>query len=164
MYKKNKGEIGGIVFTIGILITLVVVTNNDDGRSFVENMNSKIVAPIQNGIVYLKNKVGSDDSFFADIDELKSENAQLKEANSVLEQSLREFENLKTQNETLTQYLELTEKYSEYSTIPGYIINKDVSNYSKTIVINIGKKDGVEANMAVIADQGLVRIRIVGYR
>ena len=50
----------------------------------------------------------------------------------------------------------LTEKYGEYKTIPGYIIDKDISNYSKTIVINIGKNDGIEENMTVIADEGLV--------
>ena len=30
------------------------------------------------------------------------------------------------------------------------------SNYSKTIIINIGKKDGVEENMTVIGNEGLV--------
>ena len=81
---------------------------------------------------------------------------ELKEKNSELEQSLRELENIKTENNTLKEYLNLTEKYGEYKTVPGYVINKDISNYSKTIVINIGKEDGVEENMTVIADQGLV--------
>ena len=52
--------------------------------------------------------------------------------------------------------MNLTEKYGEYKTIPGYVINKDISNYSKTIIINIGKKDGVEENMTVIGNEGLV--------
>ena len=75
---------------------------------------------------------------------------------SELEQLLRELENVKTENETLKEYMNLTEKYGEYKTIPGYVINKDISNYSKTIVINIGKNDGVEENMTVIGDKGLV--------
>ena len=50
----------------------------------------------------------------------------------------------------------MSEKYGEYTTIPGYVINKDISNYSKTIVINVGSDDGVKANMTVIGDQGLV--------
>ena len=36
------------------------------------------------------------------------------------------------------------------------MINKDISNYSKTIIINVGKNDGIEEDMTVIADQGLV--------
>ena len=80
----------------------------------------------------------------------------MKEKNSQLEQSLRELENIKTENETLKEYLGLTEKYGEYKTVPGYVIDKEISNYSKTIIINIGKNDGIEVNMTVIADKGLV--------
>ena len=87
---------------------------------------------------------------------MKTENQQLKNKNSELEQSLRELENIRTENETLKEYLGLSEKYGEYKTVPGYIIDKDISNYSKTIIINIGKKDGIEENMTVIADEGLV--------
>ncbi len=156
MYKNNKSGIIGIIITIVILILVVIFSNGDNGSSFIENVASNLVMPIQNGLTYLKNKIGGNSTFFTDINNLKEENKELKEKNSQLEQSLRELENIKTQNETLKEYLNLTEKYGEYKTIPGYIINKDISNYSKTIVINIGKKDGVEKNMTVIGDEGLV--------
>jgi len=41
-------------------------------------------------------------------------------------------------------------------TIPGYVIQRDFSNYSKIIVINLGKKDGIENGMTVVTDAGLV--------
>ena len=87
---------------------------------------------------------------------LKEENENLQTRNSELEEQLRELETVKAENETLKQYLNLTEKYTDYTTVPADVINRDISNYSKTIVINIGKEDGVEENMTVIADQGLV--------
>ena len=58
--------------------------------------------------------------------------------------------------ETLKEYVNLKDKYTEYTTIPGYVINKNTSNYSNIIVINIGKNDGVDVGMPVIADAGLV--------
>ena len=156
MYKNKKAEIAGIVITIIILILIVVFSNADSETSFLENAASKLVMPIQNGLTYLKNGISGNSTFFTDINNLKQENEELKQKNSELEQSLRELENIKTENNTLKEYLNLTEKYGEYKTVPGYVINKDISNYSKTIVINIGKKDGIEENMTVIADQGLV--------
>ena len=93
---------------------------------------------------------------FDRINKLKEENEQLLAKNSELEQSLRELENIKTENETLKEYMNLTEKYGEYKTIPAYVINRDISNYSKTIVINVGTNDGVKEDMTVIGDQGLV--------
>ena len=156
MYRNKKAGTIGVIITIIILILIVIFSNGDSNHSFFENVASNLVLPIQNGLTYFKNKIGRNDTFFTDINHLKEENKQLKQANSELEQSLRELENIKTQNETLKEYLNLTEKYGEYKTIPGYIINKDISNYSKTIIINIGKEDGVEQGMTVIGDQGLV--------
>ena len=156
MYKNKKAEIAGIVITIIILILIVVFSNADSETSFLENAASKLVMPIQNGLTYLKNGISGNSTFFTDINNLKQENEELKQKNSELEQSLRELENIKSENETLKEYLDLTEKYGEYKTVPAYIINKDISNYSKTIVINVGTDDGIQENMTVIADQGLV--------
>ena len=136
---------------------IVIFSNNDNGNlSFFETVANNLVMPIQNGITYIKNKISGNSTFFQDISNLKAENEQLKEENSSLEKQLRELENIKSENETLKEYLDLTEKYGEYKTIPAYIINKDISNYAKTIVINIGSNDGVEENMTVIGDEGLV--------
>ena len=157
MEREKKGGIIGIVITIVILIVLVIVSNaKSEQFSVVENFANAFVMPIENGLTYLKNKISGNSTFFTDINNLKTENQELKDKNSQLEQSLRELENIRTENETLKEYLGLTEKYGEYKTIPGYIIDKDISNYSKTIVINIGKNDGIEENMTVIADEGLV--------
>ena len=157
MYNKKKYGIAGCIIAIIVLIILFALTNIQNSKmSYFENIANKIVMPIQNGLTYLKNKVSGNSTFFTDISNLKTENQQLKEQNSKLEQSLRELENIKTENETLKEYLGLTEKYGEYKTVPGYVINKEISNYSKTIIINIGKNDGIEKNMTVIADEGLV--------
>ena len=156
MYRNRKSGIIGIIITVIVLIIIVIFSNGDKNTSFIENAASNLVMPIQNGLTYLKNKITGNNTFFTDINNLKQENEELKQKNSELEQDLRELENIKTENETLKEYLNLTEKYGEYKTIPGYVINKDISNYTKTIVINIGKDDGVEENMTVIGDQGLV--------
>ena len=156
MYKNKKAEIAGIVITIVILILIVIFSNTDSEISFLDNAASKLVMPVQNGLTYLKNKISGNSTFFTDINNLKQENEELSKRNSELEQSLRELESIKSENETLKEYLGLTEKYGEYKTVPAYIINKDISNYSKTVVINVGSDDGIKENMTVIADQGLV--------
>lgn len=156
MYRNRKTGIIGIIITIIVLILVVIFTNGENNASFFENVASKLVMPVQNGLTYIKNKVSGNSTFFTDISKLKEENEQLQSQNSELEQSLRELENIKTENEMLKEYLNLTEKYKEYKTIPAYIINKDISNYSKTIIINVGKSDGIKENMTVIANEGLV--------
>ena len=157
MYKNKKNGIIGIVITIVILIIAVILSNMQIEKfSTVGGALSALVMPVQNGVVYLKNKIQGNGTFFSNITTLKEENEKLKEKNSELEKSLRELEVIKSENEILKEYVNLKDKYTEYTTVPGYIINKDISNYSNIIVINIGEKDGIKVNMPVIADEGLV--------
>ena len=129
MYRNKKSGIVGIVITIIILILIVIFSNGEKNASFIENVAANLIMPVQNGLTYLKNKLSGNNTFFTDINNLKEENKELTKKNNELEQSLRELENIKTQNKTLKEYLNLTEKYGEYKTIPGYVINKDIINY-----------------------------------
>ena len=157
MEREKKSGIIGIVITIIILIILVILSNtNSDNLSVMENLASKVVMPVENGLTYLKNKINNNDKFFANVSELKTENESLKQKNSELEQQLREYEIMKNENEQLKQELNLSEKYGQYTTVPGTVISRDISNYSKTIIINIGSEDGIKEKMTVIADEGLV--------
>ena len=156
MRKKNTGIVG-IIITLIIIVLLVFFSNIKlENISYIENAFSSLVMPIQTGYTYLKNKIAGNTSFFTNMDNLKVENEELAQKNSELEQSLRELEMMRAENETLKEYLGLKQKYTDYETVPGYIISKDVSNYSSIFVINIGKNDGIDVDMAVIADMGLV--------
>lgn len=157
MYNKKKYGIAGIIVTVIILIILFTLTNmQNDKVSFVENMANKVVMPVQNGLTYLKNKVNGNTSFFANVNNLKDDNQKLQDKNKELEEKLRELESIKAENESLKQYLNLKEKYSDYTAVPADVINRDISNYSKNVVINVGTRDGIKTGMTVIAAEGLV--------
>ena len=157
MYKTKKRGIVGVVITIIIIVILVIFTNSNVNQlTYLQDICNVFVMPIQNGFTYLKNKISGNDAFFADMDTLKAENEELKQKNSELEQSLRELEIIKAENETLKEYVNLKDKYADYNAIPADVINRDISNYSSTIVINVGSEDGIKTDMTVIADSGLV--------
>lgn len=157
MYKNKKVGIVGITIAITVLILLVILTNvNINKFSGIEGIFGKIVMPIQNGLIHLKNKISGNSAFFEDIEKLKSENEELTKKNKQLEQNLRELEIIRSENAMLRQYNNMSEKYSEYTTVPAYIINKDVSNLSNAMVINVGKNDGIDVNMPVITTEGVV--------
>ena len=133
MYKNKKTGIIGVIITIIVLVVIVIISNiKIEDFSHIGGALSSFVMPVQNGITYIKNKFSGNSTFFSDLATIKEE------------------------NETLKEYVNLKDKYTEYTTIPGYVINKNTSNYSNIIVINIGKNDGVDVGMPVIADAGLV--------
>ena len=153
---KQSNILGGII-TLIILVLLIFLSNvQNDKLSFLESVASSVVTPIQRVFTDLKNKIQGNSAYFTDIEKLQVENEELKERNSELETQLRELESIKADNVILQEYMNLTQKYADYNTIPAYVINKDVSNFSSDLVINVGKNDGVKENMTVIADKGLV--------
>ena len=157
MYKEKKSGILGIFVTIVILIILVLLTNTENNNlTAFENATARLVIPIQNGLIHLKNKFNGNNSFFTDINNLQNENDELKKKNSELEKEIRKLETLKTENQSLKEYMNLTEKYADYKIIPADVINRDISNYSKTIVINVGSKNDIKEGMTVVGDKGLV--------
>lgn len=157
MYKTKHAGIVSTIITIIVLVLLVFLTNVDiNNLSYAQSISTAIIKPVQNGFNYLKNKISGNDAFFTDLETLRKENEELKAKNSDLEEQLRELEIIKAQNASFQEYAILKEKYSAYESIPADIIDRDVSNYSSQLVINIGKKQGVDVGMTVIAEQGLV--------
>ena len=157
MNRNKQTEILGGILTVIILILLIFLSNVEVNKlSYLETVVSSITSPIQRIFTDLKNKIQGNTAYFSDMDAIIAENAELKEINSQLETELRELEIIKAENTQLQQYMNLTEKYASYNTIPAYVINRDVSNYSSTLVLNVGEDDGIREKMTVIADKGLV--------
>lgn len=154
---KGKNSKVGIIITIILLVLLVIFTNvKNDVWGHITSPFTQIARSVQGGFYYLKNKIAKNDDYFLSVDELKKENEKLKKENEELRANNMELASVKAENKTLKEYNNLVDKYEDNTSIPGYIIQKDFSNYSKTIVINIGRKDGVEVGMTVVAEAGLV--------
>ena len=158
--KRNRQTqfLGGLI-TIIILIILIVLSNVDTTeKSFFDSLGNKLINPIQVTFTRVINKIKKNQSYYTDLEDLRSKNIKLEEENRELSEQVRELEILRSENKQLQEFMNmnLTEKYATYDTIPAYVISKDISNYSNNIVVNVGKRDGVEKNMVVIADQGLV--------
>ena len=154
---NGKNSKVGIIITIILLVLLIIfsnIKNNVWGQ--ITSPFTGIVRSAQGGFYYLKNKIKKNDDYFMSVDELKKENEQLKKENEELKINNMELASVKAENKTLKEYNNLVDKYQDNISIPGYVIQKDFSNYSKTIVVNIGKKDGVEVGMTVVAEEGLV--------
>ena len=157
MQKNKKTGIIGILITIIVLTALVIFTNiNTSQFSFVEGIANKLVMPVQNGLTYLKNKLAKNNTFFDDINNLKKENEELKNENEELKKELSELGIVKAENKTLREYANLSDEYTNYETVPAYIIDRDLSNYSETVIINVGTNEGVQTDMTVVASEGVV--------
>lgn len=89
------------------------------------------------------------------LEELEKDNSSLKVENRALKatnQSLRDVEHEVNRLRTALNYRER----SVFKLVPAEIITRDASTWWRTVTINRGKQDGIDGDMAVVTEEGLV--------
>lgn len=157
---KHKLKTKHLITMMTILCIGLIVLSLSSRFSFapVRNALGYVVVPFQNGINQVGTWMNDQKKGFQSMKSLAEENEKLKE----------QVEELKVKNSNLVQDQEeaerlralynLDQEYSEYEKIGAQVIGKDAGNWYSTFIINRGSEDGVETDMNVIADGGLVGI------
>lgn len=151
-----------IILIIIIVLCLVVITINYRGTGLIENIRTKTVdffSPVQEKIFYFFNPVTSFFNLFTDYINLRPKYLELKEENSNLRRENTENINITVENDHLRNLLGL-ELREELSTITAKVIGIYENKWQSEIILNAGKRDGVQEGMGVISDEGLVGIVI----
>ncbi len=149
-----------------LLITLLVtslflITLDLRGISLTKTSRSatqSFLAPIQRGFSDFFSPVGS---FIGDIKnygKIKSENQDLKAANAKLKSQLVISKDIKGQLDKLKGTLNLAGR-GGFKVVSARVIGQgSASTFSQTITIDAGTSDGVNKNMTVISESGLVGV------
>lgn len=139
-----------------VLLSLSVVFKNTiKPFSFIAGT---IVVPMQDGINSFGSWVGDRLTSLKSLEELKAENEELTERVAELEEENEALSTNEEELKNLQDLLELDQEYSQYTKVGASVISKGSGNWYNTFVINKGSDDGIEVNMNVLAGDGLVGI------
>lgn len=97
--------------------------------------------------------------FFESINEIKqiySENQQLKSNLSNEARLIAKIRELEAENSSLKDLLKAEPGLSDYQLRAAEVVTRSPDRWYQQVTINLGKKNGIKADMAVITDQGLV--------
>jgi rod shape-determining protein MreC len=83
-----------------------------------------------------------------EVEGLRVENRSLKATNQALRDVERELNRMRVA-------LEYRER-SVFKLVPAEVVTRETSTWWRTVTINRGKRDGIESDMPVVTDQGLV--------
>lgn len=93
---------------------------------------------------------------FTQYDELKAENAELKERIEELEEKEYNEKILAAQNNWLKDYLVLHDDHPELVLKDARVIARESGNYTTVLTLNKGSVSGIKKNMPVLTDKGLL--------
>ena len=159
-HKKNQFN-PKYLFAI-LLVVCVLMIALSIFRGFHASAGSSIVnavfSPMQRGINGIGGFISDSARGSRDIQVLESQIEELKNENAVLKSRLTTMENNQSDYDDLLELTQLQEKYPGYDMVGARIIAKDPGNWYNTFTINKGSLDGIQPDMNVIADDGLVGI------
>jgi rod shape-determining protein MreC len=89
------------------------------------------------------------------LEELEKDNASLRVENRQLKATNQALRDVEHEVNRLRRALNYRER-SVFKLVPAEILTRDSSTWWKTVTINRGKDDGVEGDMPVVTDEGLV--------
>jgi rod shape-determining protein MreC len=148
-----------LLFSTIILVALIFISYkfSDFFTPIRQTVNSSLV-PMQKGITVVGNYFVEKSEYFQNIEALQKENDALKADYEELQAKYNTLLTDSYELENLRLLFQLSETYSQYETVGANIISTDTTGYNSVFTIDKGADDGIEENMNVIADNGLVGI------
>ena len=161
MSKKQKTV---IVILLVVCVVLAFLSFNRSGPTPVENAVGSVAKPVQEANTDTMNFFEKIKEFFVDKNNLINENTQLKKDLMTARAELNRLNLVESENTELSELLNMKERYSQYDTVGAQVIAKDPGNWYKNFTIDKGSTDGIEKNMVVINQDGLIgKIEECGY-
>lgn len=147
----KRNPVKKFLFFVVILGVFIFVFSSFINRGIAAegNILASLFSPFREYILKTTDNVADFFSGLFSYKNIKSENDQLILQNRSLKSLLNNFVELKKENETLREALNLSEK-QKLSFILADVISRSPLNFSQSFIINKGSNDGVKVNQAVV--------------
>lgn len=94
--------------------------------------------------------------YFKEFDDIKAENRILKDKVADLESRIDAAKAIEEENEWLYSYLGLRREHIDYEFESARVIGRESGNYMTVLTLNRGSMHGIETNMPVVTEKGIV--------
>ena len=115
----------------------------------------QLLAPFLTGSSKLQRQITSVRSGLKSLEQLERENAALQVDNRALRATNQALRDVEHEVNRLRHALNYRER-SVFKLIAAEVVTRDSSTWWRTVTINRGKGDGVQTDMPVVTDEGLV--------
>jgi rod shape-determining protein MreC len=115
----------------------------------------QLLAPFLKSGSGFEKQITSVRSGLKSLEELEKDNANLRVENRSLRATNEALRDVEREVNRLRHALNYRQR-SEFKIVPAQIITRDSATWWRTITVNRGREDGVESDMPVLTDEGLV--------
>jgi len=145
------------IIVVIILLVVLVITAGENNMSGTESFVGSLFSPVQRALYSATDAIGDFfDRMFAGTD-LQTENLELKARVAELEGQLADYDEVKAENERLSQLLNFDASALNLQYVTARVIASDTpGHWFNIFLLDVGLSQGIKVNMPVVNGDGLV--------
>ena len=148
-------------FTVVVIIAMVMVIVPTVFASMglsgvLKDTVNIIFSPLQKAFTYYTDAIDGYVSFFTEFDRIVEENNALREEINDLRDKISSAEEAEEMNDWLYNYLELKREHTDFRFTEATVSVREGGNYTTVFMLDKGRAHGVEKDMPVVTQNGIV--------
>lgn len=149
--KKLIGWVLGIIVAVALMMYSFTYGNNivTQGVNDVTNILGRVVS-------YPANSINDFIDSVSDLSNTYQENQSLKQKIDTIHELEVQLSELKRDNQKMKETLKLQDTLNDYTLVNATVIARNPDTWRDVITINKGSNDGIQPQMSVMSDNGLV--------
>lgn len=149
--KKLIGWVIGIIMAIALIMYSITYGSNivTQGVNDVTNILGRLVS-------YPANSINDFIDSVNDLSNTYQENQSLKQKIDTIHELEVQLSELKRDNQKMKETLKLQDTLNDYTLVNATVIARNPDTWRDVITINKGSNDGIQPQMSVMSDNGLV--------
>lgn len=141
-----------VCFLLGFMLSVAV-----NGHTVPhEQLIGIIVSPVRTGFTWCKNQITDLFSSIVQYDDLKEENAALREQVNNLQKEIYDLHYHKVQNDRYKEMLSITDPAYSFEYVSADVVTVSSDGWNGSVGINAGTGAGIEKGDIVVCEGGLV--------
>lgn len=161
MTRERLQDLGLILLIVLALAGLVL--HSTGLLQPLEGLLIRMTTPLQEGMSLLATRFGEVAETVRDLRELRQQNEELQAENDRLLLENVRLREIQHELALLRDLLNFRQTNPSFEVLGAHVIGRDPSNLQRYVILDVGREKGIERNMPVATDRGLVgRIYEVG--
>lgn len=150
-----QGRVAAYTFVFLIAVT-GIISFRLPSLQFFNGLLAQAMVPAQQAVADPSKQATNFIQTVSEVGRLREENARLRDEIDRLRGQTSDSEELKRENQSLREQLNLKREQPSFQWLPARVIGRDASNLLRSVAIDKGSSDGLALGMTVVSPAGLV--------